>query len=84
MSAPDHDWYADAACRGMPGEIFFPQRGEMTTTAKAVCASCTVREECLEAALGPPSEKFGVWGGMSERERRRVRHARNARRRLAS
>ena len=82
-SEQSQGWYADAACRGMAAEIFFPQRGQVTTTAKVVCDSCFVRVECLEASLTSPPEKFGIWGGLSERERRRVRHARNAARRAS-
>ncbi|MGD0895692.1 MAG: WhiB family transcriptional regulator [Acidimicrobiales bacterium] len=57
-------WQARANCMGVDPELFFPERG-----------SSTVRVECLEFAIAN-SEKFGIWGGMSERERRRVRRAR--------
>ena len=74
-----------SAYRGMDSSLFFPARGELTTAAKSVCESCQVRYECLESSLTTPAEKFGIWGGLSERERRRVRQAGNAaRRRLAS
>ena len=66
-----------AACRGVETELFFPARGESTKEAKAVCRACPVREECLEYGLDI-GEKFGVSGGMSERERRRVRKRRKA------
>jgi WhiB family redox-sensing transcriptional regulator len=54
----------------------FPCRDSSTREAKEVCRGCVVREQCLEDAIGR-GEKFGIWGGMSERERRRVRRARN-------
>ena len=63
------------SCRGMDPDIFFPDRGESLTPAKTVCADCIVRDECLEYALDN-RERFGVWGGTSERERRRLRRAR--------
>jgi WhiB family redox-sensing transcriptional regulator len=56
-------------------DLFFPERGASTKEAKAVCAACTVRETCLEYALAH-GEKHGIWGGKSERERRRIRIAR--------
>jgi WhiB family transcriptional regulator, redox-sensing transcriptional regulator len=63
------------SCRGMDPEIFFPDRGESLRPAKEVCGGCIVRDECLEYALDN-RERFGVWGGTSERERRRLRRAR--------
>ncbi len=63
------------SCRGVDPEIFFPDRGESLAPAKAVCAECIVNDECLEFALAN-GERFGVWGGTSERERRRIRRAR--------
>jgi WhiB family redox-sensing transcriptional regulator len=60
---------------GVDPELFFPERGSSTREAKEVCRGCVVRSECLEFAIAN-SEKFGIWGGMSERERRRVRRAR--------
>jgi WhiB family redox-sensing transcriptional regulator len=65
-------WYADAACRGLDVDMFFAERGELTAPAKAVCRGCPVRSECRESALAN-GEKFGIWGGLSERERRKVR-----------
>lgn len=66
-------FWADGACRHLPADLFHPERGESTKDAKAVCAACTVRIPCLEWALAN-HEKFGIWGGTSERERRRIRH----------
>jgi WhiB family transcriptional regulator, redox-sensing transcriptional regulator len=66
---------AFGACRGADPDLFFPDRGESLEPAKAVCAECVVRDECLEFALAA-GERFGVWGGTSERERRRIRRQR--------
>ena len=63
------------SCRGMDPDIFFPDRGESLSPAKAICAECIVQVECLEYALDN-RERFGVWGGTSERERRRLRRSR--------
>ncbi len=60
---------------GVDPDLFFPERGASTREAKEVCRGCVVREECLDYAI-TNGEKFGIWGGMSERERRRVRRAR--------
>ena len=60
---------------GVDPDLFFPERGASTREAKSVCRACPVQQECLEFALSN-GEKFGIWGGMSERERRRVRRAR--------
>ncbi|MGH9209874.1 MAG: WhiB family transcriptional regulator [Acidimicrobiales bacterium] len=68
-------WVAHAACRGTDTELFYPTRGEATEPAKKVCAGCPARVDCLEYALAA-TEKFGIWGGLSERERRQVRRAR--------
>lgn len=68
-------WMRDAACAGMDVELFFPARGESTATIKATCAGCPVAAECLDYALRN-GEKFGIWGGTSERERRRLRRGR--------
>lgn len=73
----DKSWQAYANCLGVDPDLFFPERGASTKEAKAVCQGCVVREECLEYALAN-GEKFGIWGGMSERERRRIRRQRAA------
>lgn len=65
-------WQVDALCAQTDPEAFFPEKGGSTRDAKKVCASCTVRSECLEYALSN-DERFGIWGGLSERERRRLR-----------
>jgi WhiB family redox-sensing transcriptional regulator len=66
-------WRQQASCRGVDPEIFYPvsEDEEAAADAKAVCATCPVREPCLEHAL-TTREKHGVWGGLDERERRRV------------
>ena len=61
------DWWDHAACRGLGTRLFFPQRGEDHKQAKAVCASCTVIETCRDGGM---AEKFGIRGGLSERQRR--------------
>ena len=81
---PENDdtpaWFADAACArsDLPLSAFFPERGQSSAPAKAVCATCRVREECLELGL---TQHHGIWGGKSERERRAIRsmRIRNAR-----
>jgi WhiB family redox-sensing transcriptional regulator len=72
---PAEDWQNYANCLGVDPDLFFPERGASTKEAKGVCQACVVREDCLEYAL-ENSEKFGIWGGLSERERRRLRRAR--------
>lgn len=66
-------WRAAAACRGLDPLIFYPVTDDEAEaeTAKSICAQCSVREACLEFALGS-REKEGVWGGATERERRRI------------
>jgi WhiB family redox-sensing transcriptional regulator len=66
-------WRAGAACRGLDPLIFYPITDDDAEAepAKSVCAVCSVREACLEHALGS-REKEGVWGGATERERRRI------------
>ena len=68
-------WQDRALCAQTDPEAFFPEKGGSTREAKRVCRSCEVRAECLEYAL-EHDERFGIWGGLSERERRRLkRHA---------
>ena len=71
-------WRLDALCAETDPEAFFPEKGGSTREAKRVCTGCTVRAECLEFALAN-DERFGIWGGLSERERRRVRLERRER-----
>lgn len=80
----DQGWQDEANCLGVDPDLFFPERGASTREAKEVCRGCTVRLDCLEYAL-VNGEKFGIWGGLSERERRRLRRQRaQAGRRSAS
>jgi WhiB family redox-sensing transcriptional regulator len=65
-------WQARALCAQTDPESFFPEKGGSTREAKRVCTTCEVRDQCLEYAL-IHDERFGIWGGLSERERRRVR-----------
>ena len=65
-------WQADALCAQTDPEAFFPEKGGSTRDAKRVCASCEVRDQCLEYAL-QNGERFGIWGGLSERERRKLK-----------
>jgi WhiB family redox-sensing transcriptional regulator len=70
------DWVDRAACRDDDTAIYFPDRGDASalTLARERCAACPVRAECLDYALGfPAGELQGVWGGLSQRERRRLR-----------
>ncbi len=64
-------WRTNAACRGLDPEIFYPVSDEDAEAAKEVCNRCPVQGPCLEHALGL-REKEGVWGGCTERERRRI------------
>jgi len=65
-------WADKAMCKNLDTDVFFPKRGEATTPIKIICSNCPVVQPCLEYAL-KSGEKFGVWGGTSERERRRIR-----------
>jgi WhiB family redox-sensing transcriptional regulator len=71
-ASSDESWRLDALCAETDPEAFFPEKGGSTREAKRVCTGCAVRAECLEFALGN-DERFGIWGGLSERERRRLR-----------
>ena len=75
----ERGWQDQANCLGVDPDLFFPERGASTREAKEVCRGCVVRLDCLEYALDS-AEKFGIWGGMSERERRRLRRARTLQR----
>jgi WhiB family transcriptional regulator, redox-sensing transcriptional regulator len=65
-------WQSDSLCAQTDPEAFFPEKGGSTRDAKKICASCEVRAQCLEYALAN-DERFGIWGGLSERERRKLR-----------
>ncbi len=79
------EWRQRAACRKSDPDLFFPvgstgQSLDDINAAKAVCMSCPVRKECLEYALRT-NQGVGVWGGTSEKERRRLRREWRASRR---
>ena len=65
-------WQDRALCAQTDPEAFFPEKGGSTREAKKICLGCEVRHECLEYALAH-DERFGIWGGLSERERRRLK-----------
>ena len=68
----EQDWQERALCAQTDPEAFFPEKGGSTREAKRICSGCEVRAECLEYALAH-GERFGIWGGLSERERRRLK-----------
>jgi WhiB family redox-sensing transcriptional regulator len=67
-------WYKEALCAQTDPEAFFPEKGGSTREAKKVCLNCPVRSDCLSEALRN-DEKFGVFGGLTERERRKIRRS---------
>ncbi|CCH34845.1 hypothetical protein BN6_76220 [Saccharothrix espanaensis DSM 44229] len=68
----EQDWQERALCAQTDPEAFFPEKGGSTREAKRICLGCEVRSECLEYAL-QHDERFGIWGGLSERERRKLK-----------
>lgn len=70
-------WQADGLCAQTDPEAFFPEKGGSTRDAKRICIGCEVKKQCLEYALAN-EERFGIWGGLSERERRKLRRERKA------
>lgn len=64
-------WAGRAACRGADPALFFPGPDDDETIALGICARCPVRQPCLEYAL-EARERFGIWGGTTERQRRRL------------
>lgn len=70
-------WQDDALCAQTDPEAFFPEKGGSPRNARLVCSRCPVREQCLEDALAR-DERFGIWGGKSERERRAIKRQRAA------
>ena len=71
----DVDWIDQAQCHHVDPDLFFPERGASVKEAKAVCDACPVQAQCLEYALRNKIE-HGIWGGMSERERKPIRRHR--------
>ena len=70
--ASEMSWQERSLCAQTDPEAFFPEKGGSTREAKKVCVGCEVRQECLEYAL-EHDERFGIWGGLSERERRKLK-----------
>ncbi len=70
-------WQDHANCREADQDLSFSRRGSLTRKARAMCAACIVKKECLEFAL-TKGERFGIWGGLSERQRRKI-HGQRAR-----
>jgi len=68
----EEQWQDRALCAQTDPEAFFPEKGGSTREAKRICMGCEVKDECLEYALAH-DERFGIWGGLSERERRRLK-----------
>ena len=68
----DSEWQERALCAQTDPEAFFPEKGGSTREAKRICLGCEVKDRCLESALAN-DERFGIWGGLSERERRRLK-----------
>ena len=68
----DPGWQERGLCAQTDPEAFFPEKGGSTREAKKVCLTCDVRQDCLEYALAN-DERFGIWGGLSERERRKLK-----------
>jgi WhiB family redox-sensing transcriptional regulator len=68
----EEQWQERALCAQTDPEAFFPEKGGSTREAKRICTGCEVRAECLDYALAH-DERFGIWGGLSERERRRLK-----------
>jgi WhiB family redox-sensing transcriptional regulator len=71
-------WWDAAACRGLDLAAWFPNRGDATKAAKAICAACPVRDECLEFALAAPESLAGIFAGTTPRDRRRIRAERRS------
>lgn len=71
-AAAPESWRERAVCSQVDPEMWFPEKGGSTSDAKKICLGCPVKNECLEYAL-TNDERFGVWGGYSERERRRIK-----------
>lgn len=67
-----YDWQTDALCRQVDADAFFPEKGGSSVAMKRICNVCPVKQDCLEYALDN-DERYGIWGGTSERERARMK-----------
>ncbi|MET9254791.1 WhiB family transcriptional regulator [Streptomyces sp. NPDC048182] len=74
IATPALAWQQEALCAQTGADFFFPEPGSSVREAKRICALCAIRPACLEYALGN-DERFGVWGGLSEKERLALRRA---------
>ena len=72
LTPDDPLWQEKALCAQTDPEAFFPEKGGSTREAKRICLGCEVKDACLDYALAN-DERFGIWGGLSERERRRLK-----------
>ncbi|MFG2374941.1 WhiB family transcriptional regulator [Streptomyces sp. NPDC048504] len=72
ITSPDLDWQQEALCAQTGADFFFPEPGSSVREAKRICGMCPIRSACLEYALDN-DERFGVWGGLSEKERLEIR-----------
>lgn len=76
-AAHGQEWTASALCAQTEPDAFFPEKGGSVKEAKRICRGCPVRSECLAWAL-ENDERFGIWGGATENDRRRLRSLRQA------
>lgn len=74
FGAVEEEWQDQALCAQTDPEAFFPEKGGSTREAKRICQACAVRDECLEYSLAN-DERWGIWGGLTWRERKRLRGA---------
>lgn len=77
MATQDLEWLAAGKCRNVAPDIFFPSDGAGVEVAKQICSDCPVKEPCLEYALANRIGQ-GIWGGASERQRRRIARERRS------
>lgn len=76
--APPGDWARRGRCRSAPIAVFFPERGDDVNVARNICRGCPVLDECRAYALSAPSQLQGVWGGLTNGDRRRMRLGQSA------
>lgn len=76
MLTPE-DWMRDALCAQLPGDLWFPEKGEPSREARKICVACDVRDQCLEWALRT-NQQHGILGGLSAKDRRKIQRGRAA------